>query len=279
MTKRAFGSGLGAVLALATLCPSAAAQVPSDARREGLYGPVREVRRTVLSYNWEDDRWADGLLPAHGGLRFDRSGRRVDRQLEHYVGWTPVGAPLPPATANGPGRYEVVRPPRDGGMGWKTVWLFDALGRLERFESYAIYEHGPELSNWEQFAYDDLGRVCESASWADWGRSPEQTEPYPPIRKRYLFDDAGRIAGWFDPGEPRSRAAVTYDGAGRATKLVEETWDPGIIYVLTTAWRRYDAYGNWGECARTEAWRTDEGDDPQSRIVERRTISYDDDGR
>ena len=134
--------------------------------------------------------------------------------------------PLLPATAAGTQKQQIVR--KVGSGSWKTVWEFDKEGRLERFKAYAVYENGPALSNWEQYSYDSQGRVAEISYWYEWGRSPNQTGPYPPVRLKYWCDEAGRIGGWSNIDEPKSKTTLTYNEKGQLTKSVDEKADGNI---------------------------------------------------
>lgn len=254
------------VCAAVTLTVSIAnAQIPSARQRMGYNGPVRSVRFEVQDFSWDDPRWEVRGEPVHAAVRYDRDGRCLTVHLDPGSGWRPYGFPLPPLTAAPSQRYEILRKP-DGR--WKTVWLFDKQGRLERFEAYGVYESGPSLANWQQYSYDSQGRVEELTYWADWGRSPNQTEPYPPKRLKYWFDSAGRIGGWTNVNEPGSRATLSYDEKGRIVQQVEEDVDSNITYVSTQTWDGYDRHDNWTLHTYTWTWRTtDEGDEPQSRTV------------
>ncbi len=250
------------------------AQAPSVLRRDGLNGPVRAIRLEFQDYDWEDSRWKpSGELLSHVE-RYDRNGRRLTSNIDPGSGWRAYGLPLPPATAPRSGRYEIVRKRGRSGMGWKTVWLFDQERRLERFESWALYESGPALATWQQFSYDSQGRVETLTYWADWGRGPNQTEPYPPVLVKYWFDDEGRIGGWTESGNRNSRSTLTYDNAGRVVKLFEEQFDGNITYLTTETRDGYDRHGNWTVRTYTQAWRTEDGDDPNSQTVFRRSITY-----
>ena len=259
------------VLTLAILLTLASgvanAQIPSQLTRMGFNGPVRTVKVELQDYRWENSRWDPGE-PLYDVVRYDRKGRCLTRHIDPGSGWRPYGVSLPPATADGPRRYEI---PNKSGT-WKTVWQFDQKGRLERFEAYAVYkDRPPAIANWEHYSYDAQGRIEEFTYWGDWGWSPGQTEPYPPIRLRYSFDSAGRIAGWARVDEPTRRSTLTYDGKGRLVKQVDEGPDGNIT---TYTWDGYDEQGNWTVRTVIEAWRTEDGDDPQSKSVIRRSISY-----
>ncbi|HEU4506768.1 MAG TPA: hypothetical protein VFR78_00925 [Pyrinomonadaceae bacterium] len=245
------------------------AQIPSQRTRMGFNGPVRTVKVELQDYTWENSGWDPGE-PLYDVIRYDRNGRCLTRQFDPGSGWRPYGEAVRPPTANGPRRYEVLNKSRT----WKTVWQFDKQGRLERFEEYALYKDGrpPALAHWEHYSYDSQGRIEEFTFWGDWGWSPGQTEPYPPIRLRYSFDSAGRIAGWFTVDEPIWwRSTLTYDNKGRLVKQIDELPDGKIT---THAWEGYDEYGNWTVHTMINAWRTDNVDDPQSKSVVRRSITY-----
>lgn len=248
------------------------AQIPSELTRMGFNGPVRTVWLEIHEYSWEDSQW-EGREPIHGVTRFDRHGRCLTSHVDPGSGWRPYGVPHPPARGAASQTYEIVRQVgRD--MGWKTVWRFDKEGRLERFEAYAIYESGPSLSNWQQYSYDSQGRVATMTYWADWGRHPNQTEPYPPVRLKYWFDDAGRIGGWSNLDKPGSKVTLTYNEKGQVLKTVDERVDGNIIYVDTYDFDGYDQQGNWTVQTVTRLWRTDDGDDHRSKTVLRRSLTY-----
>ena len=246
------------------------AQIPSVLRRQGFNGPVRTVHREFRQYSWENSRWDPSGDPILDVIRYDRNGRCLTSHIDPGSGWRPYGVPLPPATGAPSRRYELVRK-RNGSIGWKTVWHFDDKGRLGRFEAFALYEHGPTLSKWEQYSYDSQGRVEAMTYWADWGWSPGQTEPYPPVRLKYWFDSAGRIGGWTEVDNPKRRTSLTYDDQGRVVKLVDENEDG---YITTETRAEYDQHGNWTVQTTTTSWRTDDEDEPQSQSVLRRSITY-----
>ena len=248
------------------------AQVPSVLRRSGLNGPVRTIQLELRDYRWERSRWDGGEEPVRDVVRYDREGRCLTTQLDPGSGWRSYGLPLPPATAAPYRQYELVRPIRNG-MGWKTVWKFDDKGRLGRFEAYGVYEYGPVLSDWQEYSYDSTGRVEQLTYWGNWGRSPGQTEPYPPVRLKYWFDEAGRIGGWVDMDKPNMRSTLTYDREGRVIKQVDEYTDV-TTYVTTQAWGGYDQHANWTVHTITQSWRTEDGDEPQSQTLIRRSITY-----
>ena len=249
------------------------AQIPSEMRRTGFNGEVRIVRLEIKEYSWEDSQWKSWGDPIRGVTLYDRDGRCLSPSIDPGSGWRPYGVPLPPASAAGSQRYEIDR--KSGGkVTWRTVWQFDQEGRLERFEAYGINENGPSLSHWEQYTYDEQGRVAERTYWYDWGWSPNQTEPYPPIKLKYWFDTAGRIGGWSSSKDPRSRVTLTYDKKGRLIKHVDEQADGNIVYLTTYALSGYDRQGNWTAQTITKAWRTDEGDDLHTKTVLRRSITY-----
>ncbi len=250
------------------------AQVPSVRSRMGLNGSVRTIRQEFQQYRWESSKWETSGDPRYDLIHYDRYGRCLTSDLDPGSGWRPFGLPLPPATAAKAGRYELVRKPRNG-MGWKTVWQFDDQGRLGRFEAYALYEHGPSLSSWQQFTYDSEGRVAELTYWANWGWSPHQTEPYPPIRLTYWFDSDGRIGGWARADNPKDRSTLTYDTKGRVVKQVDESADGDVVTRVTTqTWDGYDQHGNWTVRTITEASRDEDGDEPNHKDVIRRSIRY-----
>ncbi|HKR10715.1 MAG TPA: hypothetical protein VJT15_01565 [Pyrinomonadaceae bacterium] len=211
--------------------------------------------------------------PDRGVIRYDRQGRCLTPHIDPGSGWRQYGLPLPPLMAAPSQRYETVRK-RANGTGWKTVWLFDKAGRLERFEAYALYEHGPSLANWHQYSYDSQGRVEELTYWADWGRHPNQTEPYPPVRLKYWFDSAGRIGGWTKGNDPKSRSSLTYDEKGLLVKQVDEDVDGNITYITTQTWEGYDQQSNWTVHTFTQTWRTKDGDEPHDKTVTRRSLKY-----
>ena len=248
-------------------------QIPSELIRMGLNGRVRTIKLEIRTYNWEDSRWESAGDPVNGLTRYNRNGRCLTPHIDPGSGWRPYGVPLPPVTASRSHRYEIVRKPRNG-MGWKTVWQFDNEGRLGRFEAYGLYESGPVLSNWQQYSYNSQGRVTEFTYWADWGWSPRQTEPYPPVRIKYWFDDAGRIGRWTDLDNPENRSTLSYDAKGRLVKQVDEKQDGNVTYVTTLTWDGYDQQGNWTVQTRTEMWRTEDGEDPHGQTVIRRSLTY-----
>ena len=245
------------------------AQIPSVLRRMGLNGPVRTIHLELNEYHWEDPGWDPRGDTLHDVIRYDSNGRCLTPHIDPNSGWRAYGLPLPPATASASRRYEVFRK-RDGKKTWKTVWYFDKEGRLARWEAYALDEDRASLSNWHHYTYDSQGRVAEMTYWANWGWSPEQTEPYSPVRVKYWFDDAGRIGGWTEGGNRNSRSSLTYDKQGRLVKQVEETED----YVAMDTFDGYDEHGNWTVHTNTQMVRTEDGDEPQSKSVVRRSITY-----
>ncbi len=261
---------VGACVVFVAVCSGVTnAQVPSVLRRMGLNGPVRKIRVEFQEYHWEDSKWGPTGDTLHHVIRYDREGRCLTSHIDPGSGWRAYGLSLPPATASASRRYELFRK-RDGKKTWKTVWYFDNEGRLARFEAYGIYDDRAALSNWHHYTYDSQGRVVEMTYWADWGWSPMQTEPYPPVRVKYWFDDAGRIGGWTEGGNRDSRSSLTYDKQGRLVKQVEETED----YVTTDTWDGYDEHGNWTLHTNTRSWRTEDGDEPEHKTVVRRSITY-----
>lgn len=261
------------ILSLCVVTGVTNAQIPSDLKRMGFDGPVRTVKWEEERYRWDDSRWESVGDPAHKLYRYDRNGRSLTWHIDPGPGWRAYGMPLSPATATGSRRYELVGKPSRG-LGWKTVWQFDQEGRLGRYESFAVYESGPDLSDWEQYSYDSQGRVETFTYWRNLGWSPNQTEPYPPIRVKYWFDNAGRIGGWTNLDNAKSFSTLTYDSKGRLVKQIEEKPDGNITYVRTYVWDSYDHHGNWTVQTFTETWRTEEGDEPQSQTVTRRSIKY-----
>src|SRR5215510_9317006 len=209
-----------AIVALVILAIGIAhAQIPSVRQRMGLNGPVRNIRERFQEYYWRDSRWDPGD-PTHHVIRYDRNGGCLTWYLERSA-WHAYGLPLPPATAAPSSQQTLFKLlPGESKPTWKTVWKFDLEGRLQRWESYAIHANGPSISNWQEYIYDSKGRVEALKYWADWGRSPGQTEPYPPEKTIYQFDDSGRIAGWFEPDQ-ESRTTLTYDNQGRLIKQVD----------------------------------------------------------
>lgn len=261
---------LWVVVFLILTAGGAQAQIPSQLRRTGLNGPVRTIRSEFQQYSGENSQWESRGDVLHDVTRYDRNGRCLTSDIDPGSGWRAYGFPTPPASAPGPHRYELVRPLRTR-MGWKTVWHFDDQDRLERFEAFALYPHGAVLSNWQHYTYDSQGRVVQLTYWADWGWSPSQTKPYPPIHLKYWFDDDGRIAGWSRADDPTERSTLTYDEKGRLVKQVDEDADGNI---RTQTWDAYDEFGNWIVRTNTHSWRRDDGDEPQSREAIRRTITY-----
>lgn len=266
---RAFTSLILVALAVGV----ANAQIPSERTRMGLNGPVRIIRREYQEYRWENSQWDPIGDPIRDLVRYDRRGRCLTPHINPGSGWRAYGVPLPPATATRSRRYEIVRK-LSSDMSWKTVWQFDTEGRLGRFEEYAKYQDGWVPSNWHHYSYDSRGRVRELTYWGDWGWSPGQTEPYPPVRVKYWLDDAGRIGGWADSNDPKSRSTLTYDRKGRLLKEVEEKADGNITYVTTQTWDGYDQHGNWTVHTMTVAWRTEDGEEPHTKSMFRRSITY-----
>ena len=261
-------SGIATLIILAI--GVANAQIPSVRQRMGLNGPVREIRERYQEYWWDDSR-VELRDPKHSVTRYSRTGRCLTWYLEPGSGWRGFGLPLPPATATPSSqqtRFRLLS--GESKPSWKTVWKFDAEGRLQRWESYSLmYEDGPSLSNWQEYSYDSQGRVHQLTYWANWGRAPDQTEPYPPKKTFYSFDDAGRIAEASMP-DYESRLTFTYDSKGRLIKQVEET----ELQVSTQTWAGYDEHGNWTLYAVTEASSREDGVEPSRRSVMRRKITY-----
>jgi len=245
------------------------AQVPSVLRRMGLNGPVRTINVEFNQYHWGDSRWDQIGDTLRDVIRYDRNGRCLTTHIDPDSGWRAYGLPLPPATASASRRYEIFRK-LHGKKTWKTVWYFDNEGRLARFEAYLLNDGRASLSHWHHYTYDSEGRVAELTYWGEWGRAPGQTEPYPPVRVKYWLDDAGRIGGWTETGNRSTRSSLTYDKQSRLVKKVEETED----YVAMDTWDGYDEYGNWTIHTITQILRTQDGDEPQSKDVVRRSITY-----
>ena len=263
-------SKIAACVVLVALCIGVTnAQIPSVLRRMGLNGPVRVIHVEFNQYHWEDPGWDQMGDTLHDVIRYDRDGRCLTTHIDPDSGWRASGLPLPPATASASGRYEVFRK-RDGKKTWKSVWYFDQEGRLARFEAYLLNDERASLSHWHHYTYDSRGRVAELTYWAEWGRAPKQTEPYPPVRVKYWFDDAGRIGGWTESGHRNTRSTLTYDKQGRLVKQVVETED----YLAMDTWDGYDEHANWTVHTTTQKVRTQDGDEPQSKDVVRRSITY-----
>jgi YD repeat-containing protein len=64
---------------------------------------------------------------------------------------------------------------------------------------------------------------------------------------------------------------LTYDREGRLVKEVNENEEG---YVVTQTWDGYDQQGNWTVQTVTQSWRTDDEDEPSSKDVTRRSITY-----
>lgn len=243
----------------------ATAQIPSTRQRNGLNGPVSRVQYVTREFTWENDRWQTSRTYRHEH-RYDQSGRCLTEIWDPGPGWDDMGLALPLATGKPSSTQEFMQPNS------KTVWRFDHKGRLWRYEKYAISETGPSLSNWQQFTYNNQGWVQVFTFWANWGWSPDQTEPYPPKRLRLQHDQAGHIIGWVYLDDPDHYCTMTYDRNGRPLKR-EETFSEEGVFIKS--WQGYDRYNNWTVCTETKVQRTNDEDDPESRTEYRRSISYD----